>query len=407
MGKKKEFKDMVSADPALLTRAVDAGGNTLLHVAAANGKIKILKEILRQLKAHPAAIDLAARNRRGKTALDCALDFNFTEIAEYLRKLYPELAGAPSSAPAGEDAAVESGSGEEGSSSPPQQAPGNPPGPESATGADDAAAVVEMETETAAAEAPAPVGDEEAAADAPAAEPAASEAAEAAEASEVAEAAEAAVSAEEAAPSAETPPGMAAPVEQAGEEQQPAEGSGKAEAAEGGVWAGEEEGGSVDEEIQQVERELEATRNKAKSLEEEAAAQVPPESEQSATVELDESVAQLASSASAQLAAPEGGSGESTGGAAEAAVELDEPVEELSFSPSKPAQRGGEEAAGGDAAAAADDGEVAELPVTPKRDESGGGGATQEAGEDAIEEQVAVESPEPPPVDLTADGSAL
>jgi len=39
---------------------------------------------------------------------------------------------------------------------------------------------------------------------------------------------------------------------------------------------------------------------------------------------------------------------------------------------------------------------VADLPVTPKKDEGGGEGAAQGGREDNIEEQVAVEPPDPP-----------
>ena len=87
MGNRKEFKALVTEDPSLLTRAVDSGGNNLFHIAATNGKKKIVKELLRQ----GDSIDLYARNKKDKNILDCAVEFKYTELADYLRDKYPRL----------------------------------------------------------------------------------------------------------------------------------------------------------------------------------------------------------------------------------------------------------------------------------------------------------------------------
>jgi ankyrin repeat protein len=51
MGKRSDFRALISKDASLLTRAVDSGGNTLLLIASANGKRRIAKELLRQVLA--------------------------------------------------------------------------------------------------------------------------------------------------------------------------------------------------------------------------------------------------------------------------------------------------------------------------------------------------------------------
>ena len=91
LGRTSEFKELINGDPTLLTRAVDAHGNTLLHIASSNGKRKIVKELLRQLKERPDQIDVYARNLKGQNAVDCALEFNFSELADYLREKHPRL----------------------------------------------------------------------------------------------------------------------------------------------------------------------------------------------------------------------------------------------------------------------------------------------------------------------------
>jgi hypothetical protein len=63
----------------------------LLHIAAANGKKKIVKELLRRVAAGEG-FDVLARNHRGKNALECAQASNFSELAEYLLEKHPELA---------------------------------------------------------------------------------------------------------------------------------------------------------------------------------------------------------------------------------------------------------------------------------------------------------------------------
>jgi len=102
MGNRKEFKELVTADPSLLMRAVDSGGNNLFHIAATNGKKKIVKELLRQ----GDSIDLYARNKKDKNVLDCAVEFKYTELADYLRDKYPRLSDPLQDAPL-QDAAAE------------------------------------------------------------------------------------------------------------------------------------------------------------------------------------------------------------------------------------------------------------------------------------------------------------
>ena len=61
---------------------------------AANGKKKIVKELLRQKDK----IDVYARNNKGQNALDCALQYSVHELAEYLKEKHPKLADPPPSA---------------------------------------------------------------------------------------------------------------------------------------------------------------------------------------------------------------------------------------------------------------------------------------------------------------------
>ena len=94
LGRSKDFKELIANDASLLARAVDGSGNTLFHIAAANGKKKIVKELLRQKDK----IDVYARNNKGQNALDCALQYSFHELAEYLKEKHPKLADPPPSA---------------------------------------------------------------------------------------------------------------------------------------------------------------------------------------------------------------------------------------------------------------------------------------------------------------------
>jgi len=88
MGKTKDFKELTEEDAELYTRAVDAHGNNLLHIAASNGQKKIVKEIMR----NKDKLDLFARNDKGKNALDLALEFNYHDVAQYLAEKLPALA---------------------------------------------------------------------------------------------------------------------------------------------------------------------------------------------------------------------------------------------------------------------------------------------------------------------------
>ena len=110
LGRTSEFKELINGDPTLLTRAVDTHGNTLLHIASSNGKRKIVKELLRQYKERPDQIDVYARNLKGQNAVDCALEFNFSELADYLREKHPRLSEeqpTPAEVDAGAGAAEE------------------------------------------------------------------------------------------------------------------------------------------------------------------------------------------------------------------------------------------------------------------------------------------------------------
>jgi ankyrin repeat protein len=88
MGKTKDFKELAEKDAELYSRAVDAHGNNLLHVAASNGQKKIVKEIMR----NKDKLDLFARNDQGKNALDLALEFKYHDVAQYLAEKLPALA---------------------------------------------------------------------------------------------------------------------------------------------------------------------------------------------------------------------------------------------------------------------------------------------------------------------------
>ncbi len=88
LGKLKEFKEIVDRDASLLQRTVDANGNTLVHIAAGNGQKKIFKELMRNAQK----VDLYARDRKGRNALDLANEFKYSELAEYLQEKLPALA---------------------------------------------------------------------------------------------------------------------------------------------------------------------------------------------------------------------------------------------------------------------------------------------------------------------------
>jgi len=87
IGKEKLFKEMVAQNPAIVGLAVDEKGNTLLHWAALNGHKRIAKELLRQ--SHH--FDAMALNSRGQSAVDLARDFNYEELAGYLKEKLPGI----------------------------------------------------------------------------------------------------------------------------------------------------------------------------------------------------------------------------------------------------------------------------------------------------------------------------
>lgn len=100
-GKHKEVKAALDAGE-LKVSDTDSKGDTPIHVAARNGHKKIVKELLRQ-KA-----DGTLKNASGKPAWQLALEYNFGELADYIREkhLLPPLTeaekaggGAPAAPP--------------------------------------------------------------------------------------------------------------------------------------------------------------------------------------------------------------------------------------------------------------------------------------------------------------------
>ena len=57
-------------------------GWTTLHHAAANGRVRTVQHLVEKYN-----VDIHARNRDGKTALDVAEEYGRTECASYLRSL--------------------------------------------------------------------------------------------------------------------------------------------------------------------------------------------------------------------------------------------------------------------------------------------------------------------------------
>jgi Ca2+-binding EF-hand superfamily protein len=87
LGKIRKFKSMTEKEPQLYKKAVDVHGNNLLHIAASYGRIRIVEEIIR----NKDKLDIFARNKYDKTAIDLAVEFKNHEIAAYLHQELPDL----------------------------------------------------------------------------------------------------------------------------------------------------------------------------------------------------------------------------------------------------------------------------------------------------------------------------
>ena len=95
LGKEKEVKEILSRDPSILKDAVDVQGNTMLHLAALNGHKRIVKEMLRNADYfNPYAI-----NKKGFSAVDLARDFNYPDLADYIREKLPGIPEVKAAAP--------------------------------------------------------------------------------------------------------------------------------------------------------------------------------------------------------------------------------------------------------------------------------------------------------------------
>eukprot|EP00802_Teleaulax_amphioxeia_P015767 Tamp_15866.p1 GENE.Tamp_15866~~Tamp_15866.p1 ORF type:complete len:477 (+),score=187.51 Tamp_15866:69-1433(+) len=100
LGKEKEVKEIIGRNPAILKDAFDVQGNSVLHLAALNGHKRIVKEVLRNADR----FDPYVLNKKGFTAVDLARDFNYPELAEYIREKLPGIKEATAAAPGTEKA---------------------------------------------------------------------------------------------------------------------------------------------------------------------------------------------------------------------------------------------------------------------------------------------------------------
>ena len=100
LGKEKEVKEILSRNPGILKDAADMYGNTVLHLAALNGHKRIVKEVLRNSQHY----DPYAVNKKGLSAADLARDFNYPELADYIREKLPGIPFAKAEAPSTEAA---------------------------------------------------------------------------------------------------------------------------------------------------------------------------------------------------------------------------------------------------------------------------------------------------------------
>ena len=100
LGKEKEVKEILARNPGILKDAADMYGNTVLHLAALNGHKRIVKEVLRNSQHY----DPYAVNKKGLSAADLARDFNYPELADYIREKLPGIPFAKAEAPSTEAA---------------------------------------------------------------------------------------------------------------------------------------------------------------------------------------------------------------------------------------------------------------------------------------------------------------
>ncbi len=73
----------------------------MLHVAASNGQKRIVKQLLREATGGDSKLDVYACNYAGQNAIQCALQFRYKELAEYLASKLPSLQPAGVSAGGG------------------------------------------------------------------------------------------------------------------------------------------------------------------------------------------------------------------------------------------------------------------------------------------------------------------
>jgi hypothetical protein len=85
-------KELIKADPHLIYRE-DRLGNSPLHVAAGEGKIAVIEFLLQSgwgtegpcnYVFGPYAVNLSARNMRGKTAAEVAENLGITKVAQLI-----------------------------------------------------------------------------------------------------------------------------------------------------------------------------------------------------------------------------------------------------------------------------------------------------------------------------------
>jgi hypothetical protein len=78
MGRADELEDLLLTGLLDVNAERDAGGNTLLIVAAQAGQRRVVKQLLRR------GADLNAQNGKGNTALHYCFMYNFRDLGEYL-----------------------------------------------------------------------------------------------------------------------------------------------------------------------------------------------------------------------------------------------------------------------------------------------------------------------------------
>ena len=100
LGKDKEVKAILGQSPSILKDAVDMYGNSVLHLAALNGHKRIVKEVLRNADY----FDPYCVNKKGLSAVDLAREFNYPDLADYIRSKLPGIPEVKAAAPLSEEA---------------------------------------------------------------------------------------------------------------------------------------------------------------------------------------------------------------------------------------------------------------------------------------------------------------